>query len=132
MTAVIDVSGVMEILLQKEKTLKFCRVLREATFVTAPDLYVPELANTFWKYHAAKILNKDECIQYIQDGINFADRFIDSREIWQEAFSEGINNGHSIYDMLYMIAARRNSAVLVTSDSALAAICRKNRVQVCY
>ena len=132
MTAVIDVNGAMEILLHKEKIDKFCEVLHKSTLVVAPDLYVSELANTLWKYYNAKILSKDECIQYIQDGINFVDKFIDSREIWHEAFSEGINNGHSIYDMLYMVTARRNSGVLITNDSVLAAVCKKNRVELCY
>ena len=131
MTGVIDVSGAIEILLHKEKADKFCNVLHESTLVITPDLYVSELANTLWKYHTAKVLTKYECIQYIQDGISFVDKFIDSREIWQEAFSEGINNGHSIYDMLYLVTARRNSGVLITNDSVLAAICKKNRVAIC-
>ncbi|MCL1931745.1 MAG: type II toxin-antitoxin system VapC family toxin [Treponema sp.] len=131
MTATIDVCGAMEILLQKAKAPKFSRVLQEAEFVTAPDLYVAELTNTLWKYHAAKKLNKDECLRYIQDGINFVDKFIDSKEVWSEAFVEGVNSGHSIYDMLYMITARRNSGILITNDSILAAICKKNHVQIC-
>jgi predicted nucleic acid-binding protein len=132
MIASIDVCGAMEILLQKKKAGKFSSVLREAEIVTAPDLYIAELSNAFWKYHVAKILTKDECMQYIQDGINFVDDFIDSKEVWSEAFSEGINNGHSIYDMLYMVVARRNSGLLITNDSVLAAICKKNHVQICY
>ena len=132
MTRTIDVCGAMEILLRKEKADKFSKVLCESTFVVAPDLYVSELANTLWKYHAAKILSKDECIQYIQDGLRYVDKFIDSMEIWQEAFIEGINNKHSIYDMLYMVTARRNSALLITNDSVLAAICKKNHIQICY
>ena len=131
MTVVIDVSGAMEILLQKAKSSTFCNVLQEATLVIAPDLYIPELANTLWKYHIAKILNKDECIQYVQDGINYVDKFITGKEIWQEAFSEGINHGHSVYDMLYMVVARRNSGILITNDSALASICKKNYIEVC-
>ena len=99
--------------------------------MAAPELFVSELTNTLWKYHAAKMLTEDECIQYIQDGINFVDKFIDSREIWREAFSEGIRNKHSIYDMLYLVAARRNSGILITTDSNLAAICKKNHVQIC-
>jgi len=131
MNGAIDVCGAMEILLHKEKAGKFSKVLYESTLVVAPDLYVCELVNTLWKYHTAKILTKDKCIQLIQDGINYVDKFIDSKKIWQEAFSEGINNKHSIYDMLYMVTARRNSGFLITSDSVLAAICKKNNVQVC-
>jgi len=132
MTGALDVSGAMEILLQKEKADKFSKILRGATLVVAPDLFVSELTNTLWKYCTAKMLPEDECTQYIQDGINFVDTFVDSREIWHEAFAEGIINKHSVYDMLYMVTARRNSGLLITNDSVLAGICKKSHVQICY
>ena len=59
------------------------------------------------------------------------DTFVNSTEIWQEAFIEGINNNHSIYDMFYLVTARRNNGILITNDSVLAEIARKNHVQVC-
>jgi predicted nucleic acid-binding protein len=118
----IDVCGAMEILLQKEKAEKFGKILQDAALIIAPDLYISELANTLWKYNRAGILTKDECIQYIKDGINYVDKFIDGKELWQEAFSEGINNNHSIYDMFYMVVTRRNDSVLITNDSVLVTI----------
>ena len=132
MIAIIDVSGVMEILLYREKYAKFDKVLQDATLVITPDLYVSELTNVFWKYYTAKMRTKDECIKYIKQGLGLINIFVDSKEIWEEALCEGINNRHSIYDMLYMVTARRNNGVLVTNDSDLAAICKKNRVQFCY
>ncbi|MDR1748771.1 MAG: type II toxin-antitoxin system VapC family toxin [Spirochaetaceae bacterium] len=131
MIAAVDVSGTMEILLQKEKAEQFSALLQDAALVLAPDLYISELTNTLWKYHRSHILTKDECIQYINDGISYVDKFINSKELWQEAFSEGINNNHSIYDMFYMVVARRNDGILITNDSVLATICRKNNIQVC-
>ena len=132
MIAVIDVSGVMEIILYKEKAEKFNSVLQNAALVITPDLYISELTNTLWKYYTAKIRTKNECIELIQDGINYINNFISAKEIWEEAFAEGINNKHSIYDMMYMVAARRNNGILITNDSDLAVICKKNRVQFCY
>ena len=132
MTTVIDVSGVMEILLQKEKAEKFDNVLGKSTFVIAPDLYISELTNTLWKYCNKKIYSENECMEFIQDGMDYIDRFINCKDIWQEAFSEGINHKHSIYDMFYMVTARRNGGTLITGDSALAAICKKCRVEVCF
>jgi predicted nucleic acid-binding protein len=128
----IDVCGAMEILLQKEKADKFSKILQEAELIITPDIYISELTNTLWKYHRANILTKDGCVQYIQDGINFVDQFINSRELWQEAFSEGINNDHSIYDMLYMVVTRRTGGILITNDSVLATICKNNNIQICY
>jgi predicted nucleic acid-binding protein len=131
MIAVIDVSGVVEILLQREKADIFNKVIGEAVVVAAPDLFVTELTNTLWKYYAAKKRTKDECLDLINDGIDFINVFIDSKEMWEEAFSEGINNNHSIYDMFYMVAARRHAGILITNDSTLAAICKRNHIQVC-
>jgi predicted nucleic acid-binding protein len=132
MTGALDVCGAMEILLQKERADKFGKLLQDATLIVAPDLYIAELTNTMWKYCRANILTRDECAQYIKDGINYVDKFIDGKELWQEAFSEGINNSHSIYDMFYLVAARRNDAVLITTDSVLAEICKKNNLQICH
>ena len=131
MNLIIDVSGAAEILLKKEKSKKFDKVLQEAKIVFAPDIYISELSNVFWKYTVIKNYNKNDCIKYIHDGLDYIDVFIDSRTIWEEAFSEGINNNHSVYDMFYMIAARRHAGTLITNDSTLAAICKKNHVQVC-
>ena len=132
MIAVIDVCGAVEILLSKEKANNFSKTLKEATLKIAPDLYISELTNTLWKFYNAKILTKEKCVESIKDGIGFVDSFMDANYIWEEAFAEGVDNNHSIYDMFYMVTARRNNAVLITNDSALAAICKKNRVQVCF
>ena len=132
MTAVIDVCGAMEILLHKEKAGLFNKALQGATIIIAPDLYISELTNTLWKYHSVKTRTKDECLLYINKGIGLIDTFISAKDIWQEAFSEGINNNHSIYDMLYLVVARRHGGTLITNDSALAAICKKSHVKVCY
>ena len=132
MIGILDVSGAVEILLQKEKASKFSKVFLETAVVAAPDLYVSELTNTFWRYYTANILSDKECFEHVQTGIKFISKFINSRELWQEAFSEGIKNKYSIYDMFYMVTTRRYSGVLITNDSALAAVCRKNHVEVCF
>jgi predicted nucleic acid-binding protein len=95
---VLDVSGAMQILTQEPKGQKFNDLINNSTRVFAPDLYVPELTNTLWKCYNAKLLNAAECVQYIEDGIKLIDEFIDAKEIWKEAFGEGIKNNHPIYD----------------------------------
>jgi len=132
MIVVIDVSGVTEILFHKEKARKFEKVLREATHVITPDLYISELTNTLWKYNKIKKTAEEKCMQFINNGIGFIGNFTNSIDIWQEAFTESINNKHSVYDMFYMVTARRNSAILITNDQELAAICKKNYIQVCH
>jgi predicted nucleic acid-binding protein len=131
MVIIIDASGASELLFNKEKAGKYALMLQNASLILSPDLYVSELTNMLWKYYRARIYTKDECVKYINAGINYIHNFIDSKELWQEAFAEGIKNNHSIYDMFYFVAARRNNAMLLTSDSALSAICEQNHIQVC-
>jgi len=131
MIAVIDVSAAIEIILQKQKKDLFNSRYKEASWVLAPDLYVSELSNVLWKYYKAKVISHEDCIQYVEDGINMIDDFIDGRELWKEALGEGIKNNHSIYDMYYSVLARRNDAVLITNDGPLAALCKELKIEVC-
>jgi predicted nucleic acid-binding protein len=87
-----------------------------------------ELTNTLRKYYKAKILSKDECKQYIRDGIALIDRFIDARTLWEKAFEQGIKHDHSIYDLYYVTIAQENNGILITNDSTLAQICDKESI----
>lgn len=131
MIAILDVSAAIEIVLQKEKKDLFNKTFREASWVLAPDLFVPEISNVLWKYHKAKIISHEDCIQYVEDGIDMIDDFIDGRELWKEALGEGIKNNHSVYDMYYAVLARRNDAVLITNDGLLAKIGKELKIETC-
>ena len=130
MIVVVDVSAAIEILLQKEKKGPFQESCASASLVVAPDLYVSELAKVFWKLCKAKAVTHAQCIQHAEDGIALIDDFIDAEELWKESLAEGIKNAHSVYDMFYMVLARRNDATLLTRDDRLAEICRKQKISV--
>jgi len=132
MIAVLDVSAAVEILLKKEKYELYAKTLRESSWVLAPDLYVSEISNVLWKYYKAQAINHEACLQYVEDGISMVDDFFAGTELWKEALSEGIKNSHSVYDMYYLVLARRNDGVLITNDGPLATICEKLKVSICY
>jgi predicted nucleic acid-binding protein len=132
MIAVLDVSAAIEIILQKEKKVIFNQTFKDASWVIAPDLYVSEISNVLWKYYKAKVISHEDCIQYVEDGINLIDDFIDGRQLWKEALSEGIKNNHSVYDMYYAVLARRNDAVLITNDGPFAKISKELKIEICY
>jgi len=130
MTAVLDVSAAIEILLQKEKKELFNATYEKASWVIAPDLYIAEISNVLWKYYKSGLISHIECIQYVEDGIELIDDYFPSKELWKEALGEGIKNTHSIYDMYYAVLARRNDATLITNDSKLSLICNKLNIEV--
>ncbi len=131
MIVVLDVSAAIEILFQKAKQEKFNDIYKKGTWIIAPDVFIAEITNVLWKYYKAKVLSHEDCIQYVQDGIDMIDDFIDARELWKESLAEGIRNNHSIYDMYYSVLARRNDAVLITNNGPLAEICKKLNIDVC-
>lgn len=132
MTVVLDVSGATEILLKKEKKDLFDATYRAASWVISPDLYISELSNTLWKYHKANVLSHEECVQHVEDGIALVDDLFEAKELWKEALSESIKNHHSVYDMFYLVLARRNDATVVTNDGKLAELCRSAKIAVVF
>ena len=132
MISILDVSGAIQVILEKEKAEKFDKIIKSSEWVIAPDLYVSEISNVLWKYHKAKLITHDECIQYVEDGINIIDDYIDAKELWKEALGEGIRNKHSIYDMYYAVLARRNDAFLITNDGGLAKLSKMLGISVCF
>ena len=132
MTVVLDVSAAIEILLKKEKKDLFDEEYRAASWVIAPDLYVSELSNALWKYYRANVLSHEDCVQHVEDGIALIDDLFEAKELWKEALSESIKNSHSVYDMYYLILARRNDATIVTNDRKLADLCRSSKIEVVF
>jgi predicted nucleic acid-binding protein len=131
MIVVLDVSGASQILFHKEKMERFDIALQEASLVMAPDLYVPELTNTLWKHYNLENYPVEKCLNFIEAGINYVNKFVDAREIWPEAFRLGLENKHSIYDMYYLALAKQYAARLITNDKDLVKLCKKLRVEYC-
>ncbi len=119
MRIVVDASAAVEIALQKERAQAFLSSINKASVVLAPDIYISEVTNVFWKYKKFQQFSDSICVSGIEFCINLIDTFVDSNELWREAYFEGSKNGTSTYDMFYLVAARRNSAALLTCDKRL-------------
>ena len=132
MIAVLDVSGAIEIVLNRDKAERFNKEVKGSSWVIAPDLFISEMSNVLWKYYKAKLISHNECIEYVEEGIKLIDDFADAKDLWKEALGEGIRNKHSIYDMFYAVLARRNDALLITNDGPLAEVCKKTKIAVCH
>ncbi len=130
MIVVLDVSAAIEIVLKKARRGLFNAAYQEAEWVIAPDLFVSEIANVFWKYHRAKLISHESCIQYVEDAIDLIDDTLPVKDLWRESISEATKNNHSAYDMTYAILSRRNNATLLTNDKSLSKICKKLRIDV--
>jgi len=130
MTVMLDVSAAVEVLLSGKKAKLYESYLADAELVIAPDLYVHELSNVVWKYFSAGALSRDDAVFVAEGGLQLVDDFVSGAEIWKEALSEGMKQGHPIYDMMYLVTARRNGGKVLTNDKRLAELAKKMGIDV--
>jgi len=119
MIAVIDVSASVELVLNRPRAEATSEWVTEADMVIAPSLYVAEVGNTFWKYQRFARMPMDECEQAIENALAIPDRYHPEIEFHREAFALAIQVEQPVYDMFYLVLARRHDAHLLTLDRSL-------------
>lgn len=127
---VLDTSAAVDLILHPTEREKEADLLADATWVLAPTLFVSEVANVFWKYHVFHDLSQDQAERGMYLALDLPDSFADDRELYTEAFAMACCTGHPVYDMLYLVLARRNNALLLTRDRALKRLAAKHDVRV--
>jgi len=130
MIVVLDASAACELLLHRPKAAAVDERLRSAQQVLVPDLFVSEVANVLWKYIKAKELDLAMAQTCLDLGVKLADRIIAASTLMQEALVTSAAAKHPIYDMLYIILARREGARLLSMDRKLLAIARDQGVAI--
>jgi predicted nucleic acid-binding protein len=116
---VLDASAAIEVVLQRSHARRLTGALGEADVVLAPDLFVPEVVNTIWKYHQFEGLSLGACDRALEAALGLVDALVPSKEISGEAFLLARSARHSACDMFYMALARREDAVFLTTDASL-------------
>lgn len=116
---VLDASAAADVLLQGAGASRFGPLLEDADWVLAPSLYAAELSHVFWKYHAMGALERDRCEDLLEKGMALPDAWVDDRELQREAFDLACRRNVLVYDMLYLVLARRHAANLLTADRKL-------------
>ncbi|MEL6821967.1 MAG: type II toxin-antitoxin system VapC family toxin, partial [Calditrichota bacterium] len=98
--------------------------------VVAPDLFIAEVNNTFWKYHRFEQLPVDTCEFLINKALQLVDQVISLEDSAQEAFALAIQCEISVYDAFYLVAARRRNAYLLSADNQLVKVARELHIRV--
>lgn len=130
MNVVLDASAAVGLVLAMPGTEIFTTSLEQAAFVAAPDIFVAEICNAFWKYRKAELLSMARCEQALEHALCLPDRVEASSSLYLEAFSLSCRHLHPVYDALYLVLARRNNATLLTMDRRLAALAGALEIEV--
>lgn len=125
MRIVLDASAAANIVLRTDLAPALIEKLKQSPLVIAPTLFHGEIANTLWKYVRIGDLDKETALTRYTEAIGLIDIFEADAQLAAEALSAAIRYKHSVYDMLYVILARRHSCMVLTVDKKLAALIRK-------
>ncbi len=130
MIAVLDASAALELALDREDSRRFRTGLRGAERILAPDIFASEITSAFWKYSVHKELSGEECRRGLAFCLDIVDDLLETRSLCPEVLVEAVNSNHSVYDMFYLVLARRQYAVLFTRDRKMKAIAEEMGIKV--
>jgi len=130
MIAVLDASAAIEIVLQRNLAGKLSKYVVEADWVIAPTLFISEVTNTVWKYQKFADFPYRSCEKTLEQALALPDDFINELDLYREAFKLSCTLNHPVYDMLYLVIARRNNGLLLTLDKKLVKAANKCSVEI--
>ena len=119
MICVIDTSAAVEIVQQKPDAVDFINCVMVADKVIAPAIFYAEAGNVFRKYVQGGFLDREQGFSAYKKATEIVDEFIDIETLIDESIHEAIRLKHDVYDLLYLVLARRNGAKLLTCDQKL-------------
>ena len=125
---VMDASAAMAIAGKTEKGKALASLMLDGEQIIAPDFYHCEVGNAVWKSRMFGGFSDEEATAVLQSAIGLVDEFLPMGDLLAETYGEAARAKHSIYDMLYLVLARRTGATLFTLDKKLADICREAKV----
>lgn len=123
MTVVLDTCAAYEIIFHGDSYEKYYDILSKADKVIAPSMFDSEVTNVMWKYAKAGYVDEENAKLSVTLAIKLVDEFTPTSELAYEVLHEALRLNHPVYDMYYMILARRNGATLLTVDEKLKRVC---------
>jgi len=130
MTVVLDASAALAVALGRSGADNLSARLYEADRVLAPDLYAAEVSNAFWKYCSLGMIDQADCVRGVEFCLGLIDESVPTEGVWAEAFAEAVLARHPVYDLLYLVVARRNVAEVLTCDEKLKRLARTLRLGI--
>ncbi|HRF12760.1 MAG: type II toxin-antitoxin system VapC family toxin [Candidatus Accumulibacter phosphatis] len=119
MRIVLDASAAANIILRTDLAPALIEKLGQGRLVIAPSLFHSEIANTLWKYVRCGDLSKDTALARYAEAVGLVDAFEADEALATEALSAAIRYSHPVYDLLYVILARRHGCRVLTVDKRL-------------
>lgn len=119
---VVDASAAVHVVMRDTQAVPLIHSLEAAPLVLAPRLFAAETTNALWKYLRYGYLAPEEAQTRLAEVLSLADQFEPDENLVHEALLEAGHREHPVYDLLYIVLARRYGAALLTQDNRLATV----------
>ena len=119
MKLVLDASAAVPASVLSEADSELLDVIDAASDVIAPSLFVAEVTSGLWKYVAAGEISVDTAIARLHRAVSIVHSFEPIETLADETLREAAARRHSVYDMFYLVLARREHATVLTLDRRL-------------
>jgi predicted nucleic acid-binding protein len=118
---VIDASVAVKWFVPEEASDKADEVSASEHTLLAPRLIMTEVANALARKAIQKLITPLEAEEYIRTLPQFLAGLLDVDDLIEAALRNACNYRHSIYDFIYLEAARRRDTKMLTADQRLIA-----------
>jgi predicted nucleic acid-binding protein len=115
-TVILDTSAAVELVMARPAQQKVAMIVQKSYWVLAPSLFIYEVANVMWKYHRLLELKSKELETRLHQAIEIIDEYLQAEDLCQEAFGLSCKIGQPVYDAVYLAAARRRKAAILSLD----------------
>ena len=130
MIVVLDVSAAYSLILGGKAHEELREYIKKAELVLAPSLYIAEATNTAWKYQHFKEVPFTDAIEMVELALQLIDEYVADELSWRHALVLACDNGHSVYDCMYLHLAQEHKATLLTLDKRLVQLAKELNISV--
>ena len=121
-SCVLDASAALRLITQDPAAEDLARQVEQMALVLAPELMLTEVANALWKLQRAGGLDGIDPQLLLADARDLVDQIEPDRTLQVEALALACHLNHPVYDCLYLALARREAAILLSTDQRLLAL----------
>ncbi|RDB61514.1 toxin PIN [Gordonibacter sp. 28C] len=129
---VLDCNAALAMSARSEEGKAFSILTLEGERIIAPDIIYAELTHALVKQVRGGYVDSNDAVALGTAALDLVDEVVSGRDLWIEAMTESMRLGHSSYDMLYFVLARREGSTLFTLDRKLQKLCLDNGVNCVF
>ncbi len=120
---VMDTSVALEIAMGSSDGISFQSLMMEQEVCVAPSFFRVEMANAVRSQVSRGLIPARGAIDLYNRSLDLMDVFWPSEDLFPEALTEAIRLNHLVYDIVYLVLARRLGATLLSKDKRLNELC---------